>query len=461
MGTSKTPPGPGFWQGLATGRNFRRDALGLLRKWHRDYGDIVYLGVGTLRFYWLFHPGLAREVLITQARRFRRAGRQVEVLREWDGDGLVTSDGDFWLRQRRLVQPAFNAGRFPGYARQMTAAASRLVDRWLKEQPASIEMNTAMTDLTLEIMADTFFGADLSSETRRLGEAVAVLSEYAVRELGKPFSLPNWVPLPGIRRKLRAIRFLNETIDRLIRERRASKEDRGDLLSMLLHATDDEGDGRGMTDEQVRHEAMTLFLAGHDTTAGVLPWVWYLLARHPQAEARLVEEVDRVLHGRTPTADDLPRLAYAQMVVKETLRLYPQAYVLFARVAAEDVELGGYRIRRGSQLFPVPYIIHHDARWHPDPERFDPERFTPERFDQLPSCAWIPFGAGPRACIGAAFATMEMVLIVATVVQRVRLSLAPGQGDPEPLPLFSLRPRGGLRMTAAPRAPAPSPAAPW
>jgi cytochrome P450 len=157
-----------------------------------------------------------------------------------------------------------------------------------------------------------------------------------------------------------------------------------------------------------------------------------------------------------PAAEDLPRLAYTQMVVKETLRLYPQAYVLFARVAAEEVELGGYRIPPGSQLYPVPYIIHRDARWYPEPERFDPERFTPERFDRLPACAWVPFGAGPRACVGAAFATMEMVLVVATVVQRVRLALAPEQGDPEPLPLFSLRPRGGLQMTVAPRGAASS-----
>src|SRR5262245_14903627 len=385
MARSKNPPGPGFWQGLATGRRFQRDALGLLRQWQRDYGDIVYLGLGPLRFYWLFHPDLAREVLVTQARRFRRTGRQVEVLREWDGDGLVTSDGNFWLRQRRLVQPAFNPRRFPGYAQQMSAATSGLVDRWLKEQPPRIEMNSAMTDLTLEIRAGTFFGAGLSGQARQLGEAVAVLSEYATREIGKPFSLPNWVPLPGIRRKLRAIRFLNETIDRLIRERRASKEDRGDLLSMLLHATDDEGDGQGLTDEQVRHQAMTLFLAGHDTTGGALPWVWYLLARHPDVEARLVEEVERVLNGRPPTAEDLPQLAYTHMVVKETLRLYPQAYVLFARVAAEDVELGGYQIPKGSQIYPVPYTIHRDPRWYPNPEQFDPDRFTPERFDQLPN----------------------------------------------------------------------------
>jgi len=448
------PPGPNFWRSLWIGQRFKQDPLGLLRDWQREFGDLLHVNLFGMHLYWLFHPDLAREALVVQARKFRRTGRQVEVLREWDGDGLVTSDGDFWLRQRRLVQPAFHFRRFAGYAQTMTAATGRLVDRWLSARPGSVEMNGAMTDLTLEIAAGTFFGADLAGQAQQIGDAVAVLSEYATREIGKPFSLPNWVPLPRIRRKLRAIAYLNDTLDRLIRERRASKEDRGDLLSMLLAATDAEGDGRGMTDEQVRHEAMTLFLAGHDTTAGTLPWVWYQLAKHPEVAARVQEELERVLAGRTATAEDVAKLTYTERVVKETLRLYPQAYVLFARVAAEEVELGGYRLPRGSLIYPAPYVIHHDARWYPDPERFDPDRFAPERFAQLPTCAWIPFGAGPRACIGAAFATMEMVLILATVLQRAQLALAPGQGDPEPLPLFSLRPRGGLRMTVTARVPA-------
>jgi cytochrome P450 len=445
------PRGPSFWQTLRAGATFQKDPLGTLRQWQREYGDICLLKLGSYRAYWLFNPDLAREVLITQAKRFRRAGRQVEVLREWDGEGLVTSDGDFWVRQRRLVQPAFHPRRFASYAEQMVTATERQVQRWLRESPPVLEMNAEMTDLTLEIMATTFFGGSLTGRTQSLSAAVATLSEYATRELGRPFSWPNWLPLPSIRRKLQAIGYLNQTIDDLIRERRTSGEDRGDLLSMLLHAIDDEGDQRGLTDEQVRHEAMTLFLAGHDTTAGTLPWVWYLLAKHPEVETQVMAELEQVLAGRNPTADDMPKLAYTTQVIKETLRLYPQAYVMFARVAAEDVEIEGHSFPRGSELYPVPYIIHHDARWHADPERFDPSRFEPARFESLPSCAWIPFGAGPRACIGAAFATMEMVLIVATVLQCVRLALAPGQGDPEPLPLFSLRPKGGLRMTIARR----------
>jgi len=295
-------------------------------------------------------------------------------------------------------------------------------------------------------MARTFFGADLGGQTEKIGRAVADLSEYATREIGKPFSLPNWIPLPQIRRKVRAIQFLNETIDQMIQQRRHSPDQHVDLLSLLLQARDEEGDGSGMSDEQVRHEAMTLFMAGHDTTAGTLPWIWYLLASHPDAESRVAEEVRSVLGQRAATADDLPNLSYTQMVVKETLRLYPQAYVLFARVAIEDVDIGGYHIPRGSQLYPSPYIIHHDPRWYDQPERFDPERFTPERYDRLPHCAWIPFGAGPRACVGQAFAMMEMTLIVATVIQRTRLQLSPEQQKPEPHALFSLRPRGGLKM---------------
>lgn len=448
------PPGPGFWSALSVSRQFRQDALGLLLGWQRRYGDIVHLGFGSFHAYWVFHPELAREVLVAQAKRFRRAGRQVEVLREWDGAGLVTSEGDFWVRQRRLVQPAFNQRRFAAYAQAMSAATVRLVERWENGAVDRVEVNEAMTGLTLDIIARTFFGADLSGETWQLGEAVAELSDTAMREIGRPFSLPNWVPMPSIRRKLKAIAYLNQTIDRFIRERRASSADQGDLLSMLLQARDDEGDGTGMTDEQVRHEAMTLFLAGHDTTAGVLPWVWYLLAKHPDVEARLLDELEQTLRGRLPTAEDLPRLSYTENVVKETLRLYPQAYVLFARVAAEEVSLGGCTIPKGGMVYPVPYVIHRDPRWHTDPERFDPERFTPARFEQLPACAYIPFGAGPRACIGQNFATMEMVLIVATIAQRLRLQLAPGQTEAVPLPLFSLRPRGGLAMTVTRRTPA-------
>jgi cytochrome P450 len=437
--------------GLGIGRKFQTAPLDYLLSLHRQYGDTIYMRLGPYQTYWIFHPDQLREVLVTKARAFRRLGRQVEVLRQWDGDGLATSDGELWLRQRRLVQPAFHNRRFPGYARAMVAAGERLADRWEKEHAQQIEINEAMTSLTLEIIAKTLFDVDLSDEARRLGEAVAILSGVAMREAARPFSLPLWVPLPSIRRKRWAMEYLDKTIRRIIAERRASGEDKGDLLSMLLQAVDEEGDGRGMSDEQARAEAMTLFLAGHDTTAGTLAWLWYHLARQPEVEARVAEEVAQVLHGRPPSAEDLPHLRYTEMVVKETLRLYPQAYVLFARVAAESVQIGEYTVPAGGMVYPVPYVVHRDPRWFDEPDRFEPERFAPERAARLPSCAYIPFGAGPRMCIGATFATMEMVLVIAALVQRLRLMLAPGQGAVEPLALFSLKPKGGIRMTVKPR----------
>jgi cytochrome P450 len=450
---AKRPPGPNdFLLGIRLGSRFKKDPLRFLTRLQRDHGDLVYMRLGPYCTYWVFHPDLVREALVSKAKHFRRTGRQVDVLKLWNGDSLITSDEGCWRKQRRLVQPAFHVSRFPRYADTMVAAAERLAQRWEIQRPPLIEINEAMTGLTLEIIASAMFNVSIGEQTRPMGEAVAILSEAAMREAGRPFTLPLWLPLPNIRRTRWAMSYLDDLIRGIIRERRASGQDKGDLLSMLLSAVDEEGDGRGMTDEQVRDQAMTLLLAGHDTTAGTLAWLWYLLARHPEEEARVADEVERVLQGRRPTAHDLPQLRYTEMVVKETLRLYPQAYVLFARVAAEPVSIGDYLVPKAGLVYCVPYVLQRDCRWFTEPEAFDPERFTPERFEAVPPYAYIPFGAGPRVCIGAAFATMEMVLTVATLIQRFRLALAPGQGEPEPLPLFSLRPKGEVRLTLTRRA---------
>lgn len=448
----RKPPGPTDWLfGFGTARRFLAAPLEFLTDLQRQYGDIVYVRLGPYRSYWLYHPDLLREVLVTKAKHFRRQGRQIEVLRQWNGEGLVTSDGDFWLRQRRLVQPAFHNRRFAGYASAMVAVTQRLADRWREQLPREVEINEAMTSLTLEIIARTMFGVEVAEDTHKLGEAVAELSAVAMREASRPFSTPTWLPLPSVRRKRAAMQFLDRTIRCIITQRRAAGEDKGDLLSMLLQAVDDEGDGRGMSDEQARDEAMTLFLAGHDTTAGTLAWVWYHLAKDAAIQDRVVAELEQVLHGRAPTAADVPQLRYTEMIVKEALRLYPQAYVLFARFAADDVPIGEHVIPKGAMVQSIVYAVHRDPRWWSEPARFDPERFTPERQASLPQCAFIPFGAGPRGCIGLNFALMEMVLIVATLLQRFRVALAPGQGEPVPLPLFSLRPKGGVRVTLAER----------
>jgi cytochrome P450 len=244
-------------------------------------------------------------------------------------------------------------------------------------------------------------------------------------------------------------------VDRLIRdiirERRTAGVDRDDLLSMLLLAVDEEGSGGGMTDQQARDEALTLFLAGHDSTAAGLTWTWYLIARHPAVAGRLTEEVETTLAGRPPAWDHLPQLTYTEAVIKESLRLYPPNWGTFPREAVDDVELGGFVVPKGCQVLVSPYVLHHDPRSFPDPDRFDPERFLSERAESIPQFAYIPFGAGPRVCIGATFALMTMKLVLATVLQEYRLALAPGQGEPEIEALLVLRPDGGLRLTVSRR----------
>jgi cytochrome P450 len=279
---------------------------------------------------------------------------------------------------------------------------------------------------------------------------ISVALEIVNVRLGKVLALPDWLPTPENRRLARTAKRLDETIQRFIDERRATGEDRGDLLSMLLLAQDEEG-GQ-MTDKQVRDEAMTLFGAGHETTAVTMMWVWYLLSQHPEVEAKLMRELDSVLGGRAPQIEDLPNLPYTEMVIKETLRLYPPAFGV-TRQTVQDAEIGGYRIKKGSAVYVNIYGVQRDARFFPDPDRFDPQRFSPENEKQIMKYAYLPFGGGPRVCIGNAFAMMEARLILATVAQKYRLSVAPGH-QVVPDRLFTLRPKYGLKMVATKREPA-------
>jgi len=437
----RLPPGPpaGFF-GLGLANRFRREPLTFLPELARRYGDLVSFRMGPFRTCFAFHPELIRAVVVTHSRSFRRWEWQSAVLRQWDGNGLVVSEGDFWRRQRRLMQPAFHARRFTTYGAAMVDAASRLRDRWLAQPGRPVPIVPAMTGLTLEIIAKTLFDVDVAAQVAALGAAVSDLSVTAMKEMGSPLRLPDWLPLPGVRRKRRAIRLLDETIRGIIRARRAAGADRGDLLSMLLLAVDAEGDGAAMTDEQARDEAMVLFLAGHDTTAAALAWIACLLAGHGDVQERVAAEVRQVLGGRLPTAADLPQLVFTEAVVKETLRLYPPAWIWFAREAVTAVELGEYTIPAGGLVYVTPWVTQRDARWFADPERFAPERFLPENAGQIPPYAWCPFGGGPRSCIGSGFAMTEMVLVVATMLQRLRLALPAGQGPVALAPLMSLRP---------------------
>jgi cytochrome P450 len=397
-----------------------------------------------------FHPDAVREILVAKAKQFRRFPRPMKVLAQWNGNSVLIAEGDEWLRQRRMVQPAFHPRRFERYAACMVARTRTRLDRWLKtiETAGGIEAEVGkeMTDLTLEIIAKTMFDAEISAEASDLGRAVAILSELAVKEMQEPWTLPDWLPLPEKRRKRWAMRRLDETVRRFIRERRASGLDKGDLLSMLLLAVDEEGDGGRFTDDQARDQSMTLLIAGHDTTAAGLTWLFYCLARQPEVAALVHRELDAVLGGREPTADDLPRLSYTERVVKETLRLYPPAIAVFMRQALADVEIAGYTLPRDGLVQLFPYICQHDPRWFPEPERFDPDRFLPERQRTLPPFAYFPFGGGPRVCIGNTFALMEMTLVAATLLQHLKVELAAGQDEAQPVALMSLRPKDKVRL---------------
>jgi cytochrome P450 len=442
------PPGPRDWCfGLTLGLRSLREPLTFLQDVARRYGDIVHMHAGPVHTYILSHPNLIREVLISKGKCFRKWERQKRVFRKIDGDGLINSEGDFWLRQRRLIQKAFQQRRFGRYAGMMVELTRRRLDRWTAG--ATIDLDQEMSQLALEITGETLFGVDLRDQAAWLDETAEILRETFIREFLAFVPLPDWLPLPSKRRMRRAIRDLDTFITGIIRARRASGEDKGDLLSMLLLAVDEQGDGTGMTDQQARDEAVTLFNAGHDSTSAALAWTGYYLARYPGVQERLREELAAVLGRRAATWEDLSRLAFAGSVVKEALRIYPPTPVLINREAVTEVEIGGYGLARGSLVILSPYVTQRDPRWFPEPESFDPDRFGPGRVESIPEYAYFPFGAGPHVCVGNTFAMMEITLVVATLVQRFHVELVPGQERLVPELKVSLRPRGGVWVKPA------------
>jgi cytochrome P450 len=415
-------------------------------KMAREYGDLAYFRLGPQHVYLVNHPDLVREILVTNQANFTKS-RALQRARVLLGEGLLTSEGQFHLRQRRLVQPAFHRERLAAYASVMSECGVRLRDSWTPG--STLEISGEMMRLTLAVVGKTLFSADIGAEAPEIGEALTnVLKMF--RMLMMPFSeYLEKLPLPSVRRFDKARARLDQTIYGLIHERRRSGEDTGDLLSMLLLAHDEEADGSGMTDQQVRDEALTLFLAGHETTANALTWTWYLLSQNPECERRLHEEIDSVLQGRVPGMSDLPQLRYAEMVFAEAMRLYPPAWAI-GRMAKGPFELGGIKIAAKSICIMSPYVMQRDPRWFPHPERFNPERWSPEARDARPKFSYFPFGGGARVCIGERFAWMEGVLMIAAITQKWKLRLAPDQRV-EPLPLITLRTKYGMRMIVEPR----------
>lgn len=445
------PPGPTFtfWQLLSLLPRLRDNLLGLLAEWKSRYGDTVYTRLSSTTNYNFFHPDDIHAVLVEHAPKLSKTPDYTDPrigLAKYLGNGLLVSDGEFWRRQRKLVAPSLHAKRVEAYAETMVNFTLEALHTW--RDSAVIDVEGEMTALTLRIVAKTLFDVEAESDTARISAAVAVLQQSS----GSFTVIPAWVPTPGRAAGTRAAHDLDDIMYRLIRERRADRRDRGDLLSMLLNAVDEDTDS-GMTDKQVRDEAVTLYLAGHETTANTMKWTWYLLSQHPAAEAELHAELDSVLGGRPPTLADLDRLPYTEWVIKEALRLYPPAYG-FSRLAKEPLRIGKYDIPAGAFLHVVPYITHRDPRFHPNPDSFRPERFADDAEKHWPRYAYFPFGGGPRVCIGNSFALMEARLILATVASRYRLRLPMGH-TVHPKTLITLVPRDGLRMTAEERHPVP------
>jgi cytochrome P450 len=431
--------------GLFNMARFRRDPLTFLSEAAR-HGDIVRYKLANRQLFLVTDPELIRDLLITHNANFEK-GMVLKRAKRILGNGLLTSEGPFHIRQRRLSQPAFHRQRIAHYAEAMVEYADFARSRFPAGQP--FDMHERMMTLTLAIAGRTLFGSNVESDARDVAWAMEVLMSLFGFMFMPGSELIEKLPIPAMRRLKQARAKLDTIIYRIIHERRQSAEDKGDLLSMLIRATDEEGDHTGMTDEQLRDECVTLFLAGHETTAVALSFCWMLLAQNPEAEARLHAELDSVLGGRLPTADDYPKLEFAQRVFAEAMRLYPPAWGI-GRRATNDIEMGGVRIRRGAVVLASQWVTHRDPRFWPEPERFDPDRFLPEQKSARPRFAYFPFGAGARQCIGESFAWMEGVLVLATIAQQCRFRAVPDY----PIKLqaaITLRPKFGIRMTAEQR----------
>jgi len=435
----KFPPGPST--GLkrwSLGPLNNGDPLKYFTGLMREYGDIVSLRVLNFRILLLNHPDHIEDVLVNHPRKFIK-GRVLLANKRVFGRGLLTSEGDFWLRQRRLAQPAFHRARIAGYASTMVEFTERLLHEWQDGEERDIHKE--MMRLTLQIVGKTLFDADVERDAQDIGKSMELLLELSAN-FRRTIFIPHWVPTPTNLRMERAIRQIEKVLYRMIAEKRASGRDSGDLLSMLLAAQDE--DGSRMTDQQLRDEAITLFLAGHETTANTLSWTWWLLAQNPDVEAKLHSELRTVLAGRSPSLDDLPKLVYTNHIITESMRLYPPAWGT-ARTAIEDHEIAGYTVPRGSGVSFAQWTVHRDPRWYDAPEEFRPERWDGDLLKRIPRFAYFPFGGGPRQCIGNSFALMEAALTLATIAQQYRFRLVPGHAV-VPLASITLRPRYGIRV---------------
>lgn len=441
----RIPPGPPGRFLLGNLPDFARDVLAFHERCRDQYGDVVRLKLGSRIVYVLNHPDLIHEVLVANHRNFVKHSFFWRHVTAIFGKGLLTNEGDSWLRQRRLMAPAFHRERITAYGQTMVAYTQRMLTGWRTGDVRNVHHD--MMHLTLEIVGKVLFDTDVGTDAEAIGQAFDAVTDEIAARFRRPVFIPDWVPLPGNVRYRHGVATLDKLVYRIIAEHRANGARGGDLLSMLMQVRDE--DGTQMSDQQLRDEAITLLLAGHETTALALSWTWYLLSRHPQVDARLGAELQRVLNGRPPSPADLPSLRYTEQVILESMRLFPPAYGI-GREALQDCEVGGYHVPAGTTLFMSPWLMHRDARWFDEPQQFTPERWDDGLADRLPRHVYMPFGGGPRICIGNSFAMMEAVLLLATIAQRFRLEPA-SDAPVVPFPTITLRPTGGVAVRVAER----------
>lgn len=439
------PPGPKLILGLGLLAELQNDPITLISRLTASYGDTVYFEALGRKFYLFNNPDCVQQILVARQHSFHK-GPALDRVRELVGDGLLTSEDELHLRQRRMIQPMFHRQRIAGYADDMVSLTERVIARW--QDGVTVDLYAEMTHISLLIISKTLFDTEMEGDSDEIGQVIRTVIASFITNLDPLADIRMRLPLPSTRRILNARKRLNTLIEQMIAERRANGG-RGDLLSMLIAAQDDQDQHHYMSDQQVRDEALTLFLAGHETTASSITWSLYQLAQNPEPARLLRDELDNVLAGRKPTYADLENLRYTRMVLSEAIRLYPPAWAI-SRISLEDVKIGDYAVPKDAMLLFSPWIVHRDERYYPEPLKFDPERWTPENVASRPKMSFFPFGAGARICMGEPFAWMEATLLLATIAQQWELHLEPGFSV-ELFAGITLRPKHGMRMQLAHR----------
>lgn len=427
--------GPSLLESLNLARKY--SPMEMFKHFSDKYGEVVHLLLGFTHVYIFTNPDHIHEILVTQADKFSRTKISHKVAGPLVGDGLVLSHGEFHKRQRKLMQPALHAKRIESYHQLMVERTAQMLDGW--KDGDSREIMDDISQLTLNIVAKTLFGADIQKFVEIVRPAIDTATQILAAQLNSV--LPSWLYVDRTRRLNEAVKVIDSVVGEIIDTRRASNEDTGDLLSMLI-LTDEEEER--MTDKQVRDEIITLFISGHETAAAGLTWMFYLIARHPEIEARIREELAAVLNGEPPTLQ--AKLPYLDMVIKEAMRIYPPVWI-FNREALEDIVIGGYKLKKGANIFISPYITQNSPSYFPEPAKFDPERFAPEK--EIARYTYFPFGGGPHACIGNAFAMMETRVILAMTLQRYRLELLTGEVQPKATTILQPSSKVLMRVTSS------------